>query len=75
MKILKYGNNETLITMPDDRELFFSYETLVAGFVPGIGHVRTSTRYSKTTTKHINKYLAGLVYMTVSQQGLEELLK
>ena len=38
--------------------ILFSYKTPVAGHSPVLGHFKTSTKYSSTTTRHINKYFA-----------------
>ena len=47
-----------LLTVPDGSEYLFSYETPVAGFVPGEGYFRTSEQHSRTTTAHIGRYLS-----------------
>ena len=38
-------------------KIMFSYETPVAGHIENYGFFKTTTKYSVTTTKHINKYL------------------
>ena len=55
MKLKKIGNNETEITTKDGVLLFFSYETLVAAASYKNVYV-TETKYSNTTTKHINRW-------------------
>jgi len=42
-----------------DVTVLYSYGTLVAGHVAGIGFFRTSKKWSVTTSKHINKWIAG----------------
>ena len=37
--------------------VLFSYETPVAAYTPTQGYVRTSKKWSVTTSKHINKWL------------------
>jgi len=37
--------------------ILFSYETPVAAYTPTQGYVRTSKKWSVTTSKHINKWL------------------
>ena len=37
--------------------VLFSYSTAVAAFLPGRGVIRTKTKYSMTTTKHINQWI------------------
>ena len=56
MKINPIGSNQTLVTMENGVEILFSYQTAVAGFVSGIGYIRTNEKYSTTTSKHINAY-------------------
>ena len=58
MKLKQLGTNQTVINYNDGTEVFFSYETPVAGYHPDLGYVRTKEWYSSTTTRHINKYLA-----------------
>lgn len=38
-------------------EILYSYGVPVAAFVPGQGYIKTSKRYSVTTSKHANQYL------------------
>ena len=57
MQLKQLGSNQTLVNYNDGTEVFFSYETPVAGFHPDLGYVKTANYYSKTTTRHINKYL------------------
>jgi len=60
------GPNKTLLITGEGNEYFFSYETLVAGY---IGEDRDETcngywyvgeSYSSTTTRHIKSYLENL---------------
>ena len=57
MKLHSFATNRTLLTFDDGTEIFFSYETPVAGYSNKLGYVKTNTWYSSTTTRHINKYL------------------
>lgn len=52
------GSNMTKLTI-GPAQLFFSYETLVAANING-ECVKTSTRHSNTTTRHISKFGAGM---------------
>ena len=61
MQLKQLGTNQTLVNYNDGTEVFFSYETPVAGYHPELGVVRTKEWYSSTTTRHINKYLGNLV--------------
>jgi hypothetical protein len=50
------SKNIKVVTLPDGTEILFSYGVPVAAFVPGLGYVKTSKRYSKTTSTHANRY-------------------
>jgi len=56
MKLEPIAANQTLLTFPNYSEVFFSYNTPVAGYSPELGYVRTKQYYSQTTSRHINKY-------------------
>jgi len=59
MKVLvkNVGSNMTELEM-NGIKVLYSYETPVAGF-DSAGAFRTDTKYSVTTSRHINKYLGG----------------
>ena len=57
MNLKSFAANRKLLSFDDGTEIFFSYETPVAGYSNKLGYVRTNTWYSSTTTRHINKYL------------------
>ena len=65
MELKPSGSNMTTLTLNDGTEILFSYETPVAGFGRvaegqcGNCFFRTDKWYSKTTTRHITKYLDG----------------
>ena len=65
--------NQTLLEFDTGEQVFFSYKTPVAGFIPGEGYIRTSKKWSSTTTRHINKYLAGVKAKEVNQETLDNL--
>ena len=66
MNLRPLGANLTLITDSDGNEYLFSYETLVAGYdVDAVsetenGYWFVGESYSRTTTRHIKKYLENL---------------
>ena len=60
MQLKQLGTNQTLVNYNDGTEVFFSYETPVAGYHPDLGVLKTEEWYSSTTTRHINKYLGNL---------------
>ena len=58
MKLHSYATNRTVLIFNNGTtEVFFSYETPVAGYSNKLGFVKTNQWYSSTTTRHINKYL------------------
>lgn len=57
-RMVKYGNNELEMLFGDTR-LFYSYTTLVAIYEPETKTIYVAdTKYSKTTSKHINKWVS-----------------
>lgn len=58
------------------KSILFSYETPVALHIYGVGFFRTGERFSKTTSKHINKWLGDLRNVsTVSQDQLLHMIE
>lgn len=55
MNLLPIGPNQTEIAT-GKRRVFFSYSTPVAAIMDGVG-VRSSTRHSNTTARHVNAWL------------------
>ena len=58
MNVKSLAANQTQVTLANGTILFVSYETPVAAFIPGRGIVRTEKKWSNTTTRHINKWIA-----------------
>lgn len=61
----------------DKASVLFSYGTPVAAFITGKknGWYRTKQKYSRTTSKHINKWLLDVVNVTeVSHTELMQLI-
>ena len=56
MKLYSIAKNQTEIIV-NHITVFFSYNTPVACHITGQGFFRTATKYSTTTTKHINKFI------------------
>ena len=74
MKLLQIGSNQTEITTARGNRVLYSYETPVAAWTEQ-GAFRTSTKFSVTTSKHINKFLGGKdVGRAVDQTWLEGLV-
>ena len=57
MKLHSFATNRTLLTFDDGTEVFFSYQTPVAGYSNKLGYIKTKQWYSSTTTRHVNRYL------------------
>ena len=76
MKLQSFAKNRTLLIFNNGiTEIFFSYETPVAGYSNKLGYVKTDEWYSSTTTRHINKYIDGKAHTVVSQSVINDLLK
>ena len=73
MKIKQIASNMTELDL-GFAQVFFSYETPVAARLTDGTLVRTATKYSVTTTKHINKWLQGCDALTVPQARIDCLL-
>jgi len=56
MQLRQLGSNQSKLTFADGREVFFSYETPVAAFIPSLGYVKTSKKWSRTTSRHISNF-------------------
>ena len=74
MKLHSFATNRTLLTFDDGTEIFFSYETPVAGYKPDVGYVKSKQWYSSTTTRHINKYLDDNFALNVEQDDINNLI-
>ena len=55
MRLSPIGSNMTEVET-DNARVLFSYRTPVAAYIFGKGFVKTSTWYSTTTSRHINKW-------------------
>ena len=73
MKLTPIAANQTSVTFNDGTEVFFSYKTPVAAYLPEKGYVKTDKFYSVTTSRHINKYLPTKEVPTVSEEFLVKL--
>jgi hypothetical protein len=74
MKLKTIGSNQTEV-IRGNVTLFYSYSTPVAAFVPGRGALVTSTKYSRTTSKHITQCVArwGATRTEVTQAEIDAL--
>ena len=74
MKLQSFAVNRTLLSFDDGTEIYFSYETPVAGYSNTLGYVKTNQWYSSTTTRHINKYLDDNFALNVEQDTINNLI-
>ena len=73
MKLTPIAKNQNIVSYNDGTEVFFSYETPVAGLHEALGYVKSATWYSSTTTRHINKYLGDIKADEVPQEIINSL--
>ena len=74
MQLTPIAANRTQLNLNDGTEVFFSYKTPVAAKLPNYDYIRTATKWSSTTTRHINKWLDGVTAQTVDQSLLNDLV-
>ena len=73
MKLTPIAANQTSVTFNDGTEVFISYKTPVAAYLPSKGYVKTEKFYSVTTSRHINKWLPTKDVPEVSDTFLAQL--
>ena len=73
MQLTPIAANQTQLNLNDGTEVFFSYRTPVAAKLPNYDYIRTATKWSTTTTRHINKWLDGVIADVVDQSILDNL--
>lgn len=77
MKLKQVTISSTEVELADGTCVLFSYQTPVAALVPGKGWIRTEKKWSVTTSKHINRWLAtncGGTVQDVPQWELDQLV-
>ena len=74
MQLKRLGSNQTEISLNNGTKVFFSYDTPVAAQLPDYEYVRTATKWSVTTSRHINKWLEGVNATEVDQEVLNNLV-
>jgi len=57
MKLAPIASNMTQLELTDGTTILFSYTTPVAAQIPGFGYIRTEEFFSRTTNKHISKWI------------------
>ena len=73
MLLRSLGNNQTQIDYEDGTSVLFSYSTPVAALTDN-GYYRTSKKWSVTTTRHINKWLGGVLAKDQPQEYFDSLV-
>lgn len=58
LQLTPIANNMTQLTTANGAVVLFSYQTPVAALLPNGAYVKTNKKWSQTTTRHINKWLA-----------------
>ena len=74
MQLKTIAANQTQLNLSKGTEIFFSYETPVAAKLPDYEYIRTATKWSVTTSRHINKWLEGVNATEVDQEVLNNLV-
>lgn len=78
MKLNPIGANQTEV-LNNDVQILFSYKTPVACLKRNeagkLEPFRTSQKWSRTTSKHINNWLGNLVAMEKPQSFFDDLIK
>jgi hypothetical protein len=75
MKLRHIGSNVTEVETKNGNVVLFSYNTPVAACLSdGRGFVRTSRKWSKTTSKHISQWLNGAKAVEVGQEMINGLV-
>ena len=78
MRIKNIGTNQTQIETSCGNLLLISYETPVAAIIQtpeGLVAYKTEKNWSRTTSKHINNFLAGLEAQIKPQEWFDNLIK
>jgi len=71
MTIKPIGSNQTELQLDNGNKVLFSYETPVAAYTETLGYIKTTQKYSATTTKHVNNW-AGY-HMAVPQATIDNI--
>ena len=78
MKLKQIGANQTEVQLSDhyETQIFFSYEQAVC-VRNANGCFVTTEKYSRTTSKHINKWISGLsnIIKMVPQSKIDNLVE
>jgi hypothetical protein len=73
LRAFSIGSNQLEVQHGENRFLI-SYKTPVAVYIKNAGYYRTTTKFSRTTSKHINKWLDGASAGDIPQNVLEDMM-
>ena len=74
MQLKPIASNMTQLDLPNGYQVLFSYQTPVACLSDN-GYYRTATKWSVTTSRHINKWLDGVLAKEQPQSFFDELAR
>lgn len=74
MKLKQLKANQTELHTDNGAVIFFSCDTPVAAQLAEGGFIRTNKKWSVTTSKHINQWLAGARAEEVDQSVLDSMV-
>ena len=74
MKINPLRSNQTELIFDDGAKVLFSYETPVDAYVPKRGYIKTSKKWSQTTSRHVNSWCPENA-LSVPQREISALVK
>ena len=72
MQLRQIASNMTQLDLADGTSVLFSYRTPVAALTDN-GYYRTSKKWSVTTSRHINKWLGGVLAKDQPQEYFDSL--
>ena len=73
MKLTRLGASKTLLALSSGTEIFYSYNTPVACQTRTFDYFRTATKWSATTSRHINKWLGGVTCLEQPQEYFDSI--
>ena len=68
MKLTPIAANQTEVSFTNGTQVFFSYKTPVAAYLPEKGYVKTEKFWSVTTSRHVNKWLGSVTNVELIPQ-------
>ncbi len=74
MKVRNIGNNQTEISIGNNKTVLVSYQTVVAACIDGM-YYKTGKKWSTTTSRHINNWLNGVNAEIKEQTFFDNLLE